>query len=104
MALHKALTRDELPPGAAKAIEAAGRKIALFNVEGTIYAIDDECTHDRASLSEGTVSDGCVTCPWHAAQFDLESGTALTPPAVEPVRTYPVTITGDDVFVDLDGN
>ena len=101
MALHKALTRDDLPPGSARDIEAGGRKIALFNFEGTIYAIDDECTHDRASLSEGTVSDGCVTCPWHGAQFDLESGAALTPPAVEGVRSYPVVITGNDVFIDL---
>jgi nitrite reductase/ring-hydroxylating ferredoxin subunit len=101
MALHKALTRDDLPPGSARAIEAGGRKIALFNFEGTIYAIDDECTHDRASLSEGTVSDGCVTCPSHGAQFDLERGAALTPPAVEGVRSYPVVITGNDVFIDL---
>jgi nitrite reductase/ring-hydroxylating ferredoxin subunit len=102
MALHKVATTKDLPPGAARAIEVAGRSIAMFNVEGTIHAIDNECTHDGGPLSEGVVNEGCVVCPWHGAEFDLTTGKALTPPAVEDVRSYKVSISGDDVCLEID--
>ncbi len=80
MALHKVATTGDFPPGSARAIEVAGRSVALFNVEGTIHAIDNDCTHDGGPLSEGVVSDGCVVCPWHGAEFDLGTGKAALRP------------------------
>jgi 3-phenylpropionate/trans-cinnamate dioxygenase ferredoxin component len=102
MSLHTVATVNELPPGSARAVEVAGRSIGLFNVDGVIYAIDNICTHDNAPLSEGVVVDGCVVCPWHGAQFELATGQALTPPAVEDVRSYEVVMSGDDVCLEID--
>ena len=102
MALHKVATTGDFPPGSARAIEVAGRSVALFNVEGTIHAIDNDCTHDGGPLSEGVVSDGCVVCPWHGAEFDLGTGKALTPPAVEDVRSYSVVVSGEDIAIEIE--
>jgi 3-phenylpropionate/trans-cinnamate dioxygenase ferredoxin subunit len=101
MALHKVTTTKDLPPGGAREIKVAGRSIAMFNVGGTIHAIDNECTHDGGPLSEGVVSDACVICPWHGAEFDLRTGKALTPPAVEDVRSYSVVVSGDDISLEI---
>ena len=57
---------------------------------------------EDACQDEGVVTDGCVVCPWHGAQFDLATGQALTPPAVEDVRTYQVVVSGDDVCLQID--
>jgi len=102
MALHKVATTKDLPPRSARAFQVAGRSIAVFNVEGTIHAIDNDCTHDGGPLSEGVVNEGCVVCPWHGAEFDLVTGKALTPPAVEDVRCYKVLLSGGDIFLELD--
>ena len=102
MALHKVATIHDPPPDSARAVQVAGRSIALFNVGGTIHAIDNDCTHDGAPLSEGTVDDGCVVCPWHGAQFDLSSGKALTPPAVEDVHSYKILVAGEDILIEIE--
>jgi len=105
MPFVKALEKTELQPGQARAVEVQGRKIAVFNVDGKFIAIDDTCTHDEASLAEGSVSceDGkCVVeCPWHGAHFDLETGAAVTLPAVKPVKKYAVREAGDAIEVDV---
>jgi 3-phenylpropionate/trans-cinnamate dioxygenase ferredoxin subunit len=102
MGLHKVATKNDFPPGSARLVEVAGRSVAMFNVEGAIYAIDNDCTHDGGPLSEGVVNEGCVVCPWHGAEFDLATGKALTPPAVEDVRNYKVFISGDDISLEID--
>jgi nitrite reductase/ring-hydroxylating ferredoxin subunit len=102
MALHKVATIHDPPPGGGRAVQVAGRSIAIFNVEGTIHAIDNDCTHDGAPLSEGAVEDGCVVCPWHGAQFDLTSGKALTPPAVEDVQSYRIVMSGEDILIEIE--
>jgi nitrite reductase/ring-hydroxylating ferredoxin subunit len=101
MASYRVTTVAEIPPGKARMFEVGGRRIAVFHVDGAFYAIDDECTHEGGPLSEGAVSDGCVTCPWHGAEFDLRTGQVLTPPAVEDVQSYKVTVSGEDVFVEI---
>ena len=63
--------RQDLQPGTSICVEAGGHPIALFNVEGTFYAIADTCTHRGGPLSQGEVDTTTVTCPWHGAQFDL---------------------------------
>ena len=82
---------SELPPGGKKLVEVDGRAIALFNVGGTFYAIDDVCTHDGGPLAEGDL-DGCqIQCPRHGARFDVRTGKPLCMPAFEPVPTHQFT-------------
>jgi 3-phenylpropionate/trans-cinnamate dioxygenase ferredoxin component len=69
-------------------VEIDGIIVAVFNVDGQYYAIEDVCTHDGGGLAGGAVEDGCVICPRHGARFSLKTGAALTPPAYEGVRTY----------------
>ncbi len=96
------LTRTtELPPGNSAAFDVQGLRIAVFNVAGQYYAIDDTCTHSGGPLCEGQVCDLKVTCPWHGADFDLKTGEALTPPAFDAVRAYKVVVEGSDVQVEV---
>lgn len=94
-------TLAELPPGSSRRVYAAGEAVALFNVNGTVYAIANRCTHARASLSEGTVDAGrcTVTCPWHEGVFSLETGQVLSGPPTLPVAAYRVKLEGDTVLV-----
>ena len=101
MAVHKVATTTDLPPGSARSIQVAGKSVAVFNVDGVVYAIDNECTHDGGPLSEGVVGDGCVVCPWHGAEFDLFTGKALTPPAVEDVQSYKVILSGGNICLEI---
>ncbi len=75
------------------------RPVAVFNVEGELFAIDDTCTHQEASLSDGFVEDCLVECPLHAACFDLRTGLPTGPPAKHPVRTYRVEVLDGVVWV-----
>lgn len=92
---------SEIKPGSAKQVEVDGEPVAIFNVGGEFYAIHDTCTHAQASLSEGTVEDRVVTCPWHGAQFDLKTGKNLTMPAPMPVQIYTLRIEGDAIKIVL---
>ncbi len=98
----KVAVQSELPPGAKKLADANGRAIALFNVEGSIYAIDDVCTHDGGPLAEGALEGSEIQCPRHGARFDVRTGKALCFPAFEPVATHRVELRGDEVFVAID--
>jgi nitrite reductase/ring-hydroxylating ferredoxin subunit len=93
----------ELPEGEAVRIDGdhPDRPIAVFNVAGELYAIDDTCTHQDASLADGYLEDdGTVECPLHAACFDLRTGRPSGPPARGPVRTHPVVVRDGFVFVN----
>jgi MocE subfamily Rieske [2Fe-2S] domain protein len=93
---------SDLAEGEVMAVEAGGESIALYRLEdGAIYATDDICTHEFARLSEGWLEDGEIECPLHAGRFDVRTGAALCPPVEKDLRTYPVRVEGDDVFVDL---
>src|SRR2546425_491663 len=97
----KVAETKDLPPGKAAAFDVEGLRIAVFNVGGNYYAIDDTCSHEGGPLCEGEVNDLKVTCPWHAADFDLKTGSALCPPAFEGVRSYKVTVEGNDIKVEV---
>ncbi len=99
--LIKVAEANDVPPGTAKAVEAEGRRIALFNHGGGYYAIDDVCTHRGGPLSEGEVEGTVVTCPLHGATFDLTTGNVLGPPALEGVVSYRVQVDGNDIKVEL---
>src|SRR6516225_8190495 len=95
----KVAQTGEIAPGEGKVVEAGGRRIAIFNVDGTFFAIDDTCTHRGGPLSEGMVVGTEVTCPWHGAVFDVTSGSVLGPPAPRDVARYAVRIEGENLEV-----
>jgi len=78
-----------------------GYRILLALAEGQVYAVDDMCTHEDASLSKGSLHGDCVKCPLHGSRFRLASGEALDDPAEEALNTYPVAIQGDNILVGL---
>ncbi|NOZ29986.1 MAG: non-heme iron oxygenase ferredoxin subunit [Chloroflexi bacterium] len=92
----------DLPPGGKLLTTINGRSIALFNVDGTIYAIGDICTHDGGPLVEGELDGYEIECPRHGARFDIRTGQALRMPAFEPIETYEVRIEGDEILVAVE--
>lgn len=98
----KAVQTSDVSPGTGKLVQAAGHSIALFNVEGTFYAIDNTCTHRGGPLSEGQLSGDTIECPWHKAHFNVKTGDVTGPPAQAGVRSYPVQVKGNDVLVEVD--
>jgi nitrite reductase/ring-hydroxylating ferredoxin subunit len=97
----KVAKTGEIAPGKGKAVDLGVRCIALFNVDGTFYAIDDTCTHRGGPLSQGEVAGKEVTCPWHGAVFDITSGAVLAMPAPRHVARYNVRVEGEDIEVEL---
>ncbi len=84
-------------------VEAKGRRICLAGVGGEVYAFEDKCSHRDFPLSAGEFDpdDRTITCEWHGAIFDVESGAALGLPATRPIVTFPCKVEGDDVLVDV---
>lgn len=89
----------EFGPGTCRCVEVDGVVIAVFNVDGRYYAIEDLCSHESSTLSNGTLSGLEITCPRHAARFSLVTGEALSPPAYEPVPVFPVRVAAGRVEV-----
>jgi 3-phenylpropionate/trans-cinnamate dioxygenase ferredoxin component len=77
-----------IAPGDYAQVEVDATLVAVFNIAGKFFAIDDLCTHDGGELAGGALEGDVVICPRHGARFCLRTGAALTPPAYEPVRTY----------------
>jgi 3-phenylpropionate/trans-cinnamate dioxygenase ferredoxin subunit len=99
----RAAAARDVPPGTVRVVEVDGRRIALCNVDGEYYAVDDVCTHDGGPLGSGRLCDSQIECPRHGARFDVRSGRAVVLPAVLPIRTYAVEVSGGDVRVSLGG-
>ncbi len=97
----KVAKKSEIVDKSSKCIEVEGKRIALFNINGEIYAIDNTCTHSGGPLSEGFIEGEEVECPWHGARFNIKSGEVLAAPASEGVAKYNVRITSDDVEVEV---
>lgn len=89
----------DVPPGQLLAVEVGGEKICLANVEGEIYAIQDNCTHRDFPLSNGTLEDTELECSWHGARFDLQTGRALCLPAIKPAKTYEVKVDAGEIYL-----
>lgn len=97
----KVATLDEIPPNGSKLVEVDYVRVAIFNLDGDLYAIEDMCTHDGGPLVEGSVVNGCeVMCPRHGARFDIRTGEALSMPAFEATETYAVKVDGNDVLIE----
>jgi 3-phenylpropionate/trans-cinnamate dioxygenase ferredoxin subunit len=95
---------SQLPPGSHRVIEHEDLEIAVFNVDGTLYAIEDRCSHDDGVLADGEIDPEACTleCPRHGSLFDLKTGKPLTLPAYVPVETFPVRVTDDTIQLEID--
>jgi nitrite reductase (NADH) small subunit len=93
---------NEIRPGTGKVVEAGGRDVALFNVDGSFYAIDNTCPHVEGPLGEGQLQGDCVACPWHGATFNVKTGQVTSPPAKVGVKTFPVHVDSGNVYVEVD--
>ena len=101
MAYVKVGKLDEVPPGTAKVYEVGDRAVAVCNVNGEIYAVDDVCTHDEGSLDQGELEGYDIECPRHGAVFDVRTGEVKALPAVVPIDTFKVRVQGDDIEVEV---
>ena len=100
MPFEKVAILEEINP--TKQVSFKGKELALFLVEGKIYCIGNNCTHVGGPLAEGDLNSNIITCPWHSAQFDVTTGKALRLPAQSDIRTYPVKVENNDVYVNID--
>jgi 3-phenylpropionate/trans-cinnamate dioxygenase ferredoxin subunit len=97
----KVATLDQIPVNGSTLVEVDDVRVALFNLGGEIYAIEDVCTHDSGPLVEGEiVNEHQVQCPRHGARFDVRTGAALSFPAFEATAAYAVRIEGQDVLIE----
>jgi len=103
--LHDVMRLDELPSGSVVEVDVADRTLAVMNVDGEVFALDNECTHMVASLADGYLDSKCLTleCPLHGSRFDLRTGEPQQKPARIPVRTYVVVVEDDMIKVLIDG-
>lgn len=90
----------EVTTGEGRVVEANGRTLALFNVAGQYFALDNSCPHRGGPLGEGDLEGRTVTCPWHGWRWDVATGANVNNPAVK-VGCLPVSVDGDAIFVEL---
>ena len=93
---------DDVAAGTALRVEAGGVAVAVFNIEGEFYVIDDACTHGPGSLSEGYIDGDVIECNFHNGQFDIKTGEVVSPPCMIPVKTYPTKVEGGTVVIEVD--
>jgi nitrite reductase/ring-hydroxylating ferredoxin subunit len=101
MARVKLGAAADVPPGEGRVVDAAGRTLAVFNVDGTFFAIDNACPHRGGPLGEGDVDGRVVACPWHGWRWDVTTGGSVNNPAVK-VACFAVRAERGDLLVDLD--
>ncbi|MFQ5838179.1 MAG: Rieske (2Fe-2S) protein [Thermoplasmata archaeon] len=91
---------DDVPSGSGKVVEVAGKTLAVFNVDGNFYVVDNTCLHRGGPLGEGILENNVVTCPWHGWEYDVTTGQNTFNPAMR-VDTYRVTLRDGEVKVQL---
>jgi len=102
LASHRVASIDELPADTMKRVDAGSTPVCLVHAEdGSFYALNDVCTHEEFSLSDGELWGLDVECPQHGSRFSLQTGKVTGLPAVIPATTYPVKIEGSDIFVEV---
>jgi 3-phenylpropionate/trans-cinnamate dioxygenase ferredoxin subunit len=89
---------SELLPGEHRIVWDGDVAIAVFNIDGTLYAVEDVCTHDGGDLATGELHGYEIECPRHGARFDVRTGAVLCPPAYEPIAKFPVKIENDTIY------
>ncbi len=97
----KVAARDEIPAGGSKLIEVGQTQVAIFDLAGKLYALENVCTHDDGPLVDGEIVNSCeVVCPRHGARFDIRTGEAKSFPAFMPTKTYEVREEDGDVYME----
>jgi naphthalene 1,2-dioxygenase ferredoxin component len=97
----RAASRGKLGEGDVLGVLIGGKEIAIYDLDGTLYATDDICTHAYAKLSDGWLDKGEIECPLHAGRFDVKTGKTTAPPCTDDLKTYPVRVVGDEIQVKL---
>ena len=90
----------DVDEGSAKKVETAGLTLAVFNLNGAFYVMDDLCSHGPGSLSEGYIQGDTIECDFHNGSFDIKSGDVVEPPCLIPQKVYKVTVKDDTVFIE----
>ena len=101
MAFAKVGKVSDVPPGTTRVYEVGDRSVAICNVNGEFYAIDDVCTHDGATLDQGVLDGYEIECPRHGARFDVRNGDVKELPAVMPVDTFSIRVEGEDIEIEV---
>jgi nitrite reductase/ring-hydroxylating ferredoxin subunit len=96
----KVASVNDLPEGAVRAFDAAGTPVAIYNVDGKVYATSNVCPHRGGPLGEGSLEGTTVTCPWHAFRFEVATGQCANQPALK-VACHAVRIDGQDILVEI---
>lgn len=98
---YKVATKSEVPEGQLKKVTVGKEPVALFNIGGEFYATTNICTHEFCELDENYVMHGeDVECTCHGSQYNVKTGANTVPPSAEPLKTYPVSIEGDNIFIE----
>ncbi len=93
--------KSQIPENGAIGVEVAGKRLALVNLGGAIYALDDDCPHEAGPLSEGQIIGEEIECPWHTSRFNIKTGSVTMDPATKDSATYKVRLVGDAVEVEI---
>jgi len=102
MALIELFACGELAANEIRQIDLGlSRKVAIYNLDGEFFATDDTCTHGDASLAEGDIEGDEVVCPFHLGAFNIRTGEASAAPCSVALKTYPVVVENDSVFIDF---
>ena len=99
MPFVKVARLSEVPAGSARTVDLQGNPVALYNVDGSVYATTNTCPHRGGPLGEGTLADGVVTCPWHRFQYDVKTGACKTNPALH-LACHKVMLEGEDILIE----
>ena len=95
----KVAALSDVPPGTICYTKIGEEYLSVVNVDGTVYAVSDFCSHAYCNLSDGWMEDDAIVCPCHDSRFSVKTGEVLTPPATEPIPTFDVLVEGDDILV-----
>ena len=101
MAFEKAANLSEIPAGSIREVQVGGQAVALADVGGALYAVDNTCLHRGGPIGEGQLEGKVVTCPWHGWQFDVTSGKAVQNPNAG-LGCFATEIRGEEVYVDIE--
>ncbi|MFP6873361.1 MAG: non-heme iron oxygenase ferredoxin subunit [Verrucomicrobiales bacterium] len=100
---HVVCKTEVIAEGRGESFTVAGVKVAVFNIDGEFFVLEDRCSHADAPLAGGYVHrrEKCVACPWHGAEFDLRTGKTMAPPACEDIKAYPALVEDGQLSINL---
>lgn len=97
----KALKITDLPKNSVKQVELNGILLAIYNIDGKIFATSDICTHEECNLSDGFLNGNVVECPCHGGRFDVETGEVKALPPTIPLKTYRARVKGESIEIEI---